>query len=128
MAERLTIGLVSTGDVLDNHDAQRLGLTNVFLQDDDEIMKAYRVQGTPSAVMVSPDGRIASTAAAGATAIEPLIRVTLRRHTNATSVDTVAADCRPNTAPRGLAWTSRPSRRESALWNSSQCVSATDPC
>jgi uncharacterized membrane protein YphA (DoxX/SURF4 family)/thiol-disulfide isomerase/thioredoxin len=92
LTERLAIGLVSTGDALDNHEAQRLGLTNVLLQKDDEIMNAYRVEGTPSAVMVSPDGRIASTAAAGATAIEPLIRVTLRRHTNATSVDTVPAN------------------------------------
>jgi thiol-disulfide isomerase/thioredoxin len=92
LTERLAIGLVSTGDALDNHEAQQLGLTNVLLQKDDEIMNAYRVEGTPSAVMVSPDGRIASTAAAGATAIEPLIRVTLRRHTNATSVDTVPAN------------------------------------
>ena len=37
-------------------------------------MSAYRVQGTPTAVMVSPDGRIGSVAAAGAAAVEPLIR------------------------------------------------------
>jgi uncharacterized membrane protein YphA (DoxX/SURF4 family)/thiol-disulfide isomerase/thioredoxin len=78
LAERLTIGLVSTGDVLDNYEAQRLGLTNVFLQDGDEIMKAYRVESTPSAVMVSSDGRVASSVTLGGAAIEPLIRVTLR--------------------------------------------------
>jgi thiol-disulfide isomerase/thioredoxin len=95
LAERLTIGLVSTGDVLDNHDAHRLGLTDVLLQDGDEIMRAYRVESTPSAVMVSSDGRVASSATRGAASIEPLIRVTLRHHTSPASTGPVATNGAP---------------------------------
>jgi uncharacterized membrane protein YphA (DoxX/SURF4 family)/thiol-disulfide isomerase/thioredoxin len=85
LSERLSIGLVSTGSALDNQRAQELGLANVLLQDDAELMNAYRVRATPSAVMVSPEGRIASTAAAGVPAIEPLFRVALREYDNAVS-------------------------------------------
>ena len=79
LSERLAIGLVSTGRAVDNPQAQQLGLNNVLLQDEAEVLDAYRIKGTPSAVMVSPEGLIASTAAGGAPAIEPLIRVTLRQ-------------------------------------------------
>jgi uncharacterized membrane protein YphA (DoxX/SURF4 family) len=86
LSERLAIGLVSTGRAADNQQAQQLGLTNVLLQDEVETIRAYRIRGTPSAVMVSPEGLIASTAAGGAPAIEPLIRVTLRQ-----TADTISA-------------------------------------
>jgi hypothetical protein len=41
-------------------------------------MDAYRVRGTPSAVIVTPEGRVASAPAVGSFAIEQLIRLTLR--------------------------------------------------
>jgi thiol-disulfide isomerase/thioredoxin len=78
LAERLTIALLSSGSALDNHRAIEHGLTNVMLQPDADVMAAYRVTATPSVVIVSPDGRIASIAASGFPAVEPLIRLTLR--------------------------------------------------
>ena len=78
LADRLTLALLSTGSVTDNLHAEEHGLMNVLLQNDSEAMRAYRVDGTPSAVLVTSEGRIASEAAAGASAIEPLIRLTLR--------------------------------------------------
>jgi uncharacterized membrane protein YphA (DoxX/SURF4 family)/thiol-disulfide isomerase/thioredoxin len=81
LADRLTIAVISSGSAVDNFRAREHGLTNVLLQADSELMHAYRVRGTPSAVIVTPDGRIASAAVAGAPVIEPLIRLTLRGET-----------------------------------------------
>ncbi len=78
LAERLTIGVISTGSSLENQIAKdKHGLRNVLLQEDAEVMTAYRVDGTPGAVMVSPEGRIASVAVEGIFGIEPLIRLSL---------------------------------------------------
>jgi methylamine dehydrogenase accessory protein MauD len=80
LAERLTLVLVSRGTPQDNsHWVEEHGMTNVLLQKDSEAMSAFRLDGTPSAVVVSPEGRIASDAAVGASTIEPLIRLTLDR-------------------------------------------------
>jgi uncharacterized membrane protein YphA (DoxX/SURF4 family) len=95
LSERLAIGLVSTGRAVDNQQAQQLGLNNVLLQDEAEVLNAYRIKGTPSAVMVSPEGLIASTAAGGAPAIEPLIRVALRRTADAVSTGSPATNGAP---------------------------------
>jgi uncharacterized membrane protein YphA (DoxX/SURF4 family)/thiol-disulfide isomerase/thioredoxin len=96
LSERLGIGLVSTGSAVDNQGAQHLGLNNVLLQDDAEVLQAYRIRGTPSAVMVSPDGVIASTAAGGAPAIEPLIRVALRQTADAITTGSPASNGAPS--------------------------------
>jgi methylamine dehydrogenase accessory protein MauD len=48
-------------------------LTRVLLQNDAEVAEAYRYQGTPSAVLVSPDGKIASNLVAGAEGIRTLV-------------------------------------------------------
>jgi uncharacterized membrane protein YphA (DoxX/SURF4 family)/thiol-disulfide isomerase/thioredoxin len=95
LSERLAIGLVSTGSAVDNQRAQQLGLNNVLLQDEAEVLNAYRIKGTPSAVMVSPEGLIASTAAGGAPAIEPLIRVTLRQTADTISIGSPATNGAP---------------------------------
>ena len=55
-----------------------LGMRDVGLQREFETILAYRVTGTPSAVLVSPDGRIAAPIAQAAYAIEALVRLTLR--------------------------------------------------
>jgi protein-disulfide isomerase len=49
------------------------GLTNVLLQQDREVAEAYQVLGTPTAVLVQPDGTIGSSLALGADAIAALV-------------------------------------------------------
>jgi thiol-disulfide isomerase/thioredoxin/uncharacterized membrane protein YphA (DoxX/SURF4 family) len=46
-----------------------------------EVAEAYRIRGTPAAVLVSPTGTVASAPAEGSAAIEALIRVGLRPRT-----------------------------------------------
>jgi peroxiredoxin len=50
------------------------GLQTVLVQKDGEISQAYQVAGTPSAVLVQPDGTVGSSLAAGADAIRRLVR------------------------------------------------------
>jgi uncharacterized membrane protein YphA (DoxX/SURF4 family)/thiol-disulfide isomerase/thioredoxin len=57
----------------------RAGIGNVLLQKRSKVSNAYRVAGTPSAVVVSPAGAIASATVAGGPTIEALIRVSLQR-------------------------------------------------
>lgn len=75
---RITIGVVTTGTAADNQRLGELGLEHVGLQDDAEVMEAYRVSATPSAVIVKPDGSIATSAVVGAHAVEPLVRTAIR--------------------------------------------------
>lgn len=49
------------------------GFAPVLLQKDREIAEAYQVEGTPSAVLVRPDGTVGSELAAGADAITALL-------------------------------------------------------
>jgi methylamine dehydrogenase accessory protein MauD len=73
-AEALTISLVSRGDPEENRrQADEYGLTNVVLQADWEVSKAYRVRGTPSAVLVLPDDSVGSPVAGGSEAIKSLV-------------------------------------------------------
>jgi thiol-disulfide isomerase/thioredoxin len=73
-AQKLTLALVSRGEVEENKTkAQEHALTNVLLQKDWEISEAYEVRGTPSAVLVSPDGKVASPVAGGAEGIRGLL-------------------------------------------------------
>jgi peroxiredoxin len=66
-ANKLTLALVSRGEVEENKTkAQEHGLRNVLLQKDWEVSESYEVRGTPSAVLISPDGKIASPVAGGA--------------------------------------------------------------
>ena len=72
--EELTISLVSRGESEKNRaQADEHVLTNVVLQVDSEVSEAYGVWGTPSAVLVSPDGTIGSVVAAGSEAIKSLV-------------------------------------------------------
>jgi peroxiredoxin/uncharacterized membrane protein YphA (DoxX/SURF4 family) len=59
--QKLTLWLISRGEVEENKTkAQEHGLSNVLLQKDWEVSESYQVRGTPSAVLISPDGKIAS--------------------------------------------------------------------
>jgi peroxiredoxin/uncharacterized membrane protein YphA (DoxX/SURF4 family) len=74
LAATETIVLVSRGSEEANR-AKRteFGVTNIVLQNDREVAEAYRAAGTPSAVLVRPDGTIGSPVAAGADGIRRLV-------------------------------------------------------
>jgi peroxiredoxin/uncharacterized membrane protein YphA (DoxX/SURF4 family) len=74
-AGRLTIALITRGTAEANQ-AKRTehGLTHVLLQQDRDMEQAYQVDGTPSAVIVRPDGTIGSPVAPGAEAIRTLLQ------------------------------------------------------
>ena len=66
-AQKLSVALVGRGEPEENAiSASEHGLTNVLLQEDWEVADAYGVDGTPSAVLVQPDGTIASPVLEGA--------------------------------------------------------------
>jgi uncharacterized membrane protein YphA (DoxX/SURF4 family)/thiol-disulfide isomerase/thioredoxin len=78
LSERLTIAVLSMGTVEQNAVFQEQGLDDVLRQDEMEVAKLFGVTGTPSAVMVSRDGKIASLRAETEFGIEPLVRLALR--------------------------------------------------
>ncbi|HEX2186481.1 MAG TPA: TlpA disulfide reductase family protein, partial [Chloroflexota bacterium] len=72
--EQATIALVSRGAPGANWaKAAEHGLSQVLLQREYEVVEAYRAYGTPSAVLVRPDGTIGSPVAGGADAIRSLV-------------------------------------------------------
>lgn len=72
--QKLTLSLISRGEVEENKaKAQEHALKNVVLQKDWEVSESYEVRGTPSAVLVSPEGKVASPVAGGAEAIKGLL-------------------------------------------------------
>jgi peroxiredoxin len=73
-AQKLSLAVVSRGEVEENKTkAQEHALTNVLLQKDWEVSGSYEVRGTPSAVLIAPDGKIASPVAGGAEGIKALL-------------------------------------------------------
>jgi peroxiredoxin len=77
-AEELTIALVSGGRPEDNRaQMDEHGVSRILIQEDREATEAYRIPGTPSAVLVRPDGLIGSPVAAGEHAIRALLARTL---------------------------------------------------
>jgi uncharacterized membrane protein YphA (DoxX/SURF4 family)/thiol-disulfide isomerase/thioredoxin len=80
LARQVTIAVLSEGGADENKPLQEeYGLGDLLLQERGEVYQAYGLhQGTPSAVVVGPDRRIASVGAAGDFAVEELIRLTLR--------------------------------------------------
>ena len=74
---RLTVALISRGTAeMNRAPSKEHGLTNVLLQHDHEVAESFRSNRTPSAVLIGPDGSIASPLAAGADAIRNLIAQT----------------------------------------------------
>lgn len=73
-ANKLTVSLISRGKPEENRAKMgEHGLSRVLLQKDWEVSEAYRVGGTPSAVLVQPDGTIGSAVMGGAEAITGLV-------------------------------------------------------
>ena len=79
LADDITVAFISEGDPADNLVALQNGSGDLLMQDDWEVGRVYEVRNTPTAVAISPDGRIASALVSGE-GIEPLIRVTVRQH------------------------------------------------
>ena len=79
-AERFTAALISRGSMDANAaEAREHHLTHLGVQNDQEVAVAYAYAGTPSAVAVSADGRIASQVAAGPDGVRALAAALLAR-------------------------------------------------
>jgi thiol-disulfide isomerase/thioredoxin len=73
-AGRLTIAVLTRGSVQDNRAKSREhGIGSVWLDEGLTVYEAYRAKGTPGAVLIDADGRIASAVVAGADAISGLV-------------------------------------------------------
>ena len=79
----LTTAVISHGSAEANraHAAEH-GLVNILIQADSEVTDAYKVDGTPSAVIVTPEGTIGSPVVAGPEAVEELARRTVEPVSN----------------------------------------------
>ncbi|MGH9930076.1 MAG: MauE/DoxX family redox-associated membrane protein, partial [Pyrinomonadaceae bacterium] len=76
--EQLTIALISFGTIKENFvNVARNGLGQVLLQEKREVAEKYGASVTPTAVVVSTSGRIASPLAAGADEIRKLLATVL---------------------------------------------------
>ncbi len=73
-AGQITLAVISRGSVDDNLSKIREhGVSGVWLDDDRAVAEAYQVLGTPGAVIVDQDRRIASGVVGGADAITSLV-------------------------------------------------------
>ncbi|MFN0153591.1 MAG: TlpA family protein disulfide reductase [Gaiella sp.] len=73
-ADELTVVFASDGSREEvRAEAEELGLRHVLLDDDRRLSESYLANGTPSAVLISPDGSIGSWVASGAEWIEQLV-------------------------------------------------------
>jgi thiol-disulfide isomerase/thioredoxin len=78
LAGVLSLALISAGTAEANRaKLGDLGLTQVLLQEEREVSTAYQAFGTPSAVLVRPDGTIGSALAQGAEQIGALVARTM---------------------------------------------------
>lgn len=74
-ADKLNVVLISRGSLEDNRAKKKQhNLTTVLMQQDNEVADAYLTYGTPTAVLVRPDGTIGSAAAGGADEIRTLVK------------------------------------------------------
>ncbi|MFF2392840.1 peroxiredoxin family protein [Nocardia sp. NPDC058114] len=74
--DTLTVVLVGNGDLAEHAAwgrAQEVGDIPVLVQQGNETALRYRVRGTPSAVLIGADGRVAGAVARGAIAVRELI-------------------------------------------------------
>jgi peroxiredoxin/uncharacterized membrane protein YphA (DoxX/SURF4 family) len=69
----LTVAVIGRGKARDNKKFSLLDPIPVLLQRDNEVAEAFNVQGTPSAVLIRPDGLIGSKTAAGTEEIQELL-------------------------------------------------------
>lgn len=82
LKERVTFAIVSTpGEAPWTAEAVHHPGSDLLtlVQESQEVFDQFRVRSTPTAVVIDPDGRIASGYASGPVEIEELVRLTLRR-------------------------------------------------
>jgi peroxiredoxin/uncharacterized membrane protein YphA (DoxX/SURF4 family) len=73
-AELVTVALISRGAVEQNRaGAHDHGVSDLLLQENREVAEAYRAWGTPTALLVDSDGRIASAPALGVDRVRALV-------------------------------------------------------
>ena len=73
-AGRLTVAVASEGAPEEiSAEASALGLDHVLLDEGAGLYKAFEANGTPSAVLITPDGLMASRVAPGSDAIEAIV-------------------------------------------------------
>ncbi len=78
--ELLTFAVLSQGSPSANRKtSEAYGLQTVLLQGGDEVASTFRCPGTPGAVIVDRDGRIASRVAFGGTAVRQLVDAGVQR-------------------------------------------------
>ena len=80
LARDLTVAIISDGDPAENLVAAGNPDAEVLLQKTGEVNRAYHVRGTPTALVVSPQRRVASGLVSTNPALESLIRLTVRQH------------------------------------------------
>jgi methylamine dehydrogenase accessory protein MauD len=79
LSDRLIIALVSNGsEEANEYLVEEHGLEHLLVQDAVEVSNAYNVRGTPSAVLVTADGKIGTTTAERIHEVEPMVRHALR--------------------------------------------------
>jgi thiol-disulfide isomerase/thioredoxin len=72
--ERLTVVVASAGSAEEvRQEAERHGLTLALHDRDGQLANLFRANGTPSAVLLSPDGTVASWVASGSEWIEQIV-------------------------------------------------------
>lgn len=75
----LNIAVISRGLARNSHlNITEHNLSNILVQKDQEIADAYNVRGTPSAILVFPDGKIGSALAGGSDLISTLVEETVK--------------------------------------------------
>ena len=80
LEDRLTVAFISAGDGERSRAlAEEHGLRDVLLEHDSEIREAYGSPAMPSALIISPEGVVASKLANGGAGIESLVRLELGR-------------------------------------------------
>jgi peroxiredoxin len=79
LAREITIAIISDGTPAQNRAIFGERGAQVLIQEKLEVMKAYRVKGTPATVLVNAEGMVASEPISGAIAGESFIRLTVRR-------------------------------------------------
>lgn len=78
-SEKLTVSLISRGDPKENRTkTSEHGVQHVLLQEDWEAAEAYKINGTPSAVLVMADGKVGSSVASGEEAIRSFVAHVVR--------------------------------------------------
>jgi len=76
--DKIGLVIVSRGGMeIDLANESRHGVQRVLLQKDREVSESYKVAKIPAAVLVEPDGKIASSLATGQEAIQALVRMTI---------------------------------------------------